>query len=143
MQTSPTIAIASVVSTPRNITTKFGERSVVDIATDEGLKLALWGNPSQFDDLAIGQEITVAIDSKGRCQRVNTGVNTAPLNLPFEAQHQLQRQLRPAPTHDIDALAALYSHCLEAAQRIVPSDLPLNPTAVNAIALALFAAGKG
>jgi len=59
---------ATVKSQPREVSTKFGQRSVMDVTLPNGQEQAIWG-PANFAAIANcyqGQSVAIAVDSKGK-----------------------------------------------------------------------------
>ena len=59
---------ATVKSQPREVSTKFGQRSVMDVTLPNGQEQAIWG-PANFPAIMNcrnGQNVTIAVDSKGK-----------------------------------------------------------------------------
>jgi hypothetical protein len=111
---------AKVIGRARNVKTKYGMRSVVDVLTAEGQKIPVW---KAADDLSIGrlcdgERVTLTLDGKGTVQEIEGSYdrvqaqraaqpiapsiepNIIPsrpmgftVGLPMEAERQLQRQI--------------------------------------------------
>jgi hypothetical protein len=109
-----------VIGRARDVKTKYGMRSVVDILTAEGRKVPVW---KAMGDMSIGrlcdgERVTLAIDGKGTVQEIygsfervqaqREAQEIAPsiepqqtramgftVSLPMEAERQLSRQLQP------------------------------------------------
>ena len=59
---------ATVKSQPREVSTKFGQRSVMDVTLPNGQEQAIWG-PANFPAIINcrnGQNVPIAVDSKGK-----------------------------------------------------------------------------
>jgi hypothetical protein len=59
---------ATVKSQPRTVTTKYGERSVMDVVLPNGEEQSIWG-PANFSAIVNcrnGQPVAIAVDSKGK-----------------------------------------------------------------------------
>jgi hypothetical protein len=109
-----------VIGRARDVKTKYGMRSVVDVLTAEGQKLPVWkaAGDMSIGRLCDGERVTVTLDGKGsvqsiegsydraQAQRVAQPIapsiepNTIPnrpmgftIGLPMEAERQLSRQI--------------------------------------------------
>lgn len=108
---------AKITGQPRTVTTKHGDRSVVDARAANGENLTIWrpANDPAVMRLANGERVQVAIDSKGKVSLVETAFDRAEANrptvsgqtipsrpmgfnvtAPFEAEAQLRQQLAAA-----------------------------------------------
>jgi hypothetical protein len=121
---------ARVNGMPRQVTTKYGEKSVLDVVTSEG-NYTIWRPQGDREVMGRmnGERVTIALDSKGKaslvdragnCPAVGLVANTA-VKLPFEAEMQLKKQMgftaesQPSRSVEIadyiDRLGKLYGHC--------------------------------
>lgn len=148
---------ARVNGIPRQVTTKYGEKAVLDVATSEG-QFTIWRPAGDVEVMgrSNGERVTITLDSKGKASLVDTASNcpsvglasTQPeVKLPFEAEMRLKQQMgftaevqpsRSAEIADYVArLAKLYGHCLSTAASI-PTSIELESTAVKDIATTMF-----
>jgi hypothetical protein len=139
---------ARVNGMPRTVNTKYGEKSVLDVATSEG-EFTIWRNAGDREVLGRrnGERVTISLDSKGKASLVDEPVAfapTAPANIPFEAQtQQMGFAPVPAPSRSaeivdyIQRLGKLYNACLDTAVGM-PTQIELESTAVKDIATTLF-----
>ena len=66
--------LTAILTKPaRQVTTKYGERTVADVRLADGTKTALWrpANDQALANLTTGQAVTVAKDSKGKINLVD------------------------------------------------------------------------
>jgi hypothetical protein len=112
-----------VIGRARDVKTKYGMRSVVDVLTAEGQKLPVWkaAGDMSIGRLCDGERVTVTLDGKGSVQSIEGSYDrvqaqratqeiapsiepqqTIPnrpmgfdISLPMEAERQLSRQLKP------------------------------------------------
>ena len=63
---------ARVKGNPRQVTTKFGEKAVMDVLTTDGQEIAIWRPAGDLDVMGRmnGERISIAIDSKGKASLV-------------------------------------------------------------------------
>jgi hypothetical protein len=155
---------ARVNGMPRQVTTKYGEKAVLDVATSEG-NFTIWRPVGDAEVMGRrnGERVSIAIDSKGKASLVEHASNspavglaaTQSIALPFEATRQLERQLeqskqmgfqvqnepetsRSAEIADyIERLGKLYNHCLSTASNM-PTAIGLEAPEVKDIATTLF-----
>jgi hypothetical protein len=106
----------------RNVRTKYGERSVVDVTLADGTTRAIWkaAGDQSIARLTDGERVTLTIDNKGNIQEVEGSFDRAQaqrvaaariaptiesqparsmgfaVTLPMEAERQLSRQLAAA-----------------------------------------------
>jgi hypothetical protein len=106
----------------RNVRTKYGERSVVDVTLADGTTKAIWkaAGDQSIARLTDGERVTLTIDNKGNIQEVEGSFDRAQaqraaaaqiaptidpqpsrsmgfaVTLPMEAERQLSRQLAAA-----------------------------------------------
>jgi hypothetical protein len=109
---------ATVKSPPRTVTTKYGERSVMDVTLPNGQEQAIWG-PANFPAIANcrnGQSVAIALDSKGKYHVVEdkpvktAGTETEPVGMTPE----LKKTIAQYVTEQRDLLA----FCLDQAATI-------------------------
>jgi hypothetical protein len=146
---------AKITGQPRTVSTKHGDRSVVDARAANGENLTIWrpANDPAVMRLANGERVQLAIDAKGKVSLVETAFDRAESNrpeisptiparpmgfvtAPFEAETKLRQQLAaaaPQPQEGrsaeiveyIGKLGKLYSHCLTTAQGSEPVALAI------------------
>jgi hypothetical protein len=145
-----------VIGQARDVKTKYGMRSVVDVLTAEGKKVPVW---KAAGDLSIGRLCDgerVTIDGKGTVQTIEGSydrvqvqraaqaiapsiepqqtIPTRPMgfsvNLPMEAERQLQRQIQAVnpvqilgamdyTNSSVTAIGSLFQECLVVADGLV------------------------
>ena len=147
---------ARVNGMPRNVTTKYGDKSVLDVATSEG-NYTIWRPAGDMEVMGRrnGERVTITLDSKGKASLVDHASNspavglvpTPEVKLPFEAEMQLKSpmgfQASPQTSRSIeiadyiDRLGKLYGHCLTTAASM-PTSIELPPTAVKDVATTMF-----
>ena len=154
---------ARVNGMPRQVTTKYGEKSVLDVATSEGA-FTIWRPAGDREVMGRrnGERVTIALDSKNKASLVDHCGNSPAVGykpeiaLPMEAEMKLKNQLkqqigftpeaqaeapeasRSAEIADyISRLGKLYSHCLSTAAEM-PTSIELEAAQVKDIATTLF-----
>jgi hypothetical protein len=146
-----------VIGRARDVKTKYGMRSVVDVLTAEGQKLPVWKavGDASIGRLCDGERVTLTLDGKGTVQTIEGSydrvqaqrvaqaiapsiepniIPTRPMgfsvNLPMEAERQLQRQIQavnPVQTlgvmdytnSPVTAIGSLFQECLAVADGLV------------------------
>jgi hypothetical protein len=133
---------AHVNGNPRQVTTKWGEKAVMDVLTTDGQEIAIWRPAGDMDVMgrANGERVSIAIDSKGKASLVEHA-STKPqqaqqaqmgFNVPPE------QPSRSAEIADyIQRLGKLYSHCLDTAARM-PKTVDLDTPQVKDVATTFF-----
>ena len=110
---------AYVNGNPRQVTTKYGSRSVMDIRLADGGTATIWGaaNSSDILNRANGERVQVALDSKGKYHVVeHAGSAVATTQKPITVS-ELQPTYnshngRSAEIADyIERLSKLFRHC--------------------------------
>jgi hypothetical protein len=133
---------AHVNGNPRQVTTKWGEKAVMDVLTTDGQEIAIWRPAGDMDVMgrANGERVSIAIDSKGKASLVEHA-STKPqqaqqaqmgFNVPPE---QASRSAEIADY--IQRLGKLYSHCLDTAARM-PKTVDLDMPQVKDVATTFF-----
>ena len=151
---------ARVNGKPRQVSTKYGEKSVLDVATSEG-QFTIWRPAGDAEVMGRrnGERVSIALDSKGKASLVEHVSNcpsvglVAPTEaaeagkLSFDTESQLKSHMgftaNPQPSRSveiadyIDRLGKLYSHCLTTAASM-PTSIELPATAVKDVATTMF-----
>ncbi len=141
------LIVAKITGQPRNVSTKHGERSVVDARANNGESLAIWrpANDPAVMRLANGERVQVAIDSKGKVSLVETAFDRAeetrtadftvePIE-PTAQQPENSRSIKIAEY--IGKLGKLYSHCYKTAANEL-KETPLATPEVKDVATTIF-----
>lgn len=146
---------ARVNGMPRQVQTKYGEKSVLDVATSEG-NFTIWRPAGDREVMGRvnGERVSIAVDSQGKASLVEhvsnspaVGLQPA-LKLPFEAEMQLKKQMgfqtpeaQPSRSVEIadyiERLGKLYGHCLETAANM-PTSIDLEAPQVKDVATTFF-----
>jgi hypothetical protein len=115
---------ARVNGMPRQVTTKYGEKAVLDVATSEG-NFTVWRPAGDMEVLGRrnGERVSIAIDSKGKASlvehasnspAVGLGTTTAEIDRPsqLESEPVERPSARSLEIADyIERLGKLYNHC--------------------------------
>jgi hypothetical protein len=135
---------ARVNGKPRQVSTKFGEKAVMDVVTADGQEIAIWRPAGDIEVMgrANGERVSITIDSKGKASLVEHASTK-----PQEAQKQAQISSSVPPEQPpsrsaeiadyIERLGKLYAHCLDAAARM-PKTVDLNAPQVKDVATTFF-----
>jgi hypothetical protein len=134
---------ARVNGMPRQVSTKYGEKAVLDVATSEGT-FTVWRPAGDMEVMGRrnGERVSIAIDSKGKASLVEH-CSTAPQQAQVQAKMGFTTESEPATTRSaeiadyINRLGKLYSHCLTTAANM-PTAVDLNAPQVKDIATTLF-----
>ena len=148
---------ARVNGNPRQVSTKYGEKSVLDVATSEG-QFTIWQPAGDAEVMGRrnGERVSISLDSKGKASLVEHTSNcpsvglVAPAEagkLSFDTDSQLKSHMgftaNPQPSRSveiadyIERLGKLYSHCLTTATSM-PTSIELPATAVKDVATTMF-----
>jgi hypothetical protein len=135
---------AKISGQPRTVSTKHGDRSVVDARAANGENLTIWrpANDPAVMRLANGERVQLEINSKGKVSLVETAFDRAsiPNSQPmgFAVAPQSAETSRSAEIADyIERLGKLYSHCYKTAAQQLES-APLATPEVKDVAMTLF-----
>jgi hypothetical protein len=138
---------ARVNGMPRQVSTKYGEKAVLDVATSEG-NFTVWRPAGDMEVMGRrnGERVSIAIDSKGKASLVEH-CSTAPQQAQIEREQSrtmgFTTESAPETTRSaeiadyINRLGKLYSHCLTTAANM-PTSVDLNAPQVKDIATTLF-----
>jgi hypothetical protein len=134
---------ARVNGMPRQVSTKYGEKAVLDVATSEG-NFTVWRPAGDMEVMGRrnGERVSIAIDSKGKASLVEH-CSTAPQQAQVQAKMGFTTENAPETTRSaeiadyINRLGKLYSHCLTTAANM-PTAVDLNAPQVKDIATTLF-----
>ena len=132
---------ARVNGMPRQVTTKYGEKSVLDVATSEG-NYTIWrpAGDSEVMGRRNGERVSIALDSKGKASLVEHA-STKPqqaAQMGFSAPVEIPETTRSAEIADyIQRLGKLYGHCLSTAANM-PTSLELDAHSVKDVGTTIF-----
>lgn len=140
---------ARVNGIPRQVSTKYGEKVVLDVATSEG-NFTVWRPAGDMEVMGRrnGERVSITIDSKGKASLVEH-CSTAPQQAQAQINNERSQRrgfttenapetTRSAEIADyINRLGKLYSHCLTTAANM-PTSVDLNAPQVKDIATTLF-----
>jgi hypothetical protein len=124
---------AKVAGQPRIVSTRRGDRSVMDCRTADGQSLTVWRPAGDVELMARanGERVTLAQDSKGKISLVETAQSRAdrewqrPTDLDSELGLTDHRSHRTAEIADyIERLGKLYTYCHGVASRqLTPTEM--------------------
>jgi hypothetical protein len=131
---------ARVNGMPRQVTTKYGDKSVLDVATSEG-NYTIWrpAGDSEVMGRRNGERVAIALDSKGKASLVEH-CSTAPqqAQMGFSAPVETPETTRSAEIADyIQRLGKLDNHCLTTASSL-PTAIELDAPEIKDIATTIF-----
>jgi hypothetical protein len=134
---------ARVNGMPRSVSTKYGEKCVLDVATSEG-EYTIWrpAGDSEVMGRRNGERVSIAIDSKGKASLVEH-CSTNPQRAIQSQQMGFTTEPTPETTRSaeiadyIQRLGKLYSHCLTTATNL-PTAIDLEPAQIKDISTTLF-----
>ena len=133
---------ARVNGMPRQVSTKYGEKSVLDVATSEG-NYTIWRPAGDTEVMGRrnGERVSIALDSKGKASLVehcSTVPQQAAMEFAVDDTPVIPETTRSAEIADyIQRLGKLYNHCLTTAASM-PTALELDAPQVKDIATTLF-----
>ena len=133
---------ARVNGNPRHVSTKYGEKAVMDIVTADGQEIAIWRPAGDMEVMGRtnGERVSITLDSKGKASLVEHASTK-----PQQAQQEQigfnvppEKPSRSAEIADyIERLGKLYAHCLDAAARM-PKTVDLNAPQIKDVATTFF-----
>ena len=133
---------ARVNGMPRQVSTMYGEKSVLDVVTSEG-NLTIWGlaGDKQVMGRRNGERVTISLDSKGKASLVehcSAAPGQARMGFTANLTDSAPEASRTAEIADyVTRLSKLYNHCLTAAVNM-PTAIELDAPQVKDIATTLF-----
>jgi hypothetical protein len=130
---------ARVNGKPRQVSTKFGEKSVMDVVTSENEEITIWRPAGDMEVMgrANGERVSIAIDSKGKASLVEH-CSTKPQQAQMGFNVPPEQPSRSAEIADyIQRLGKLYAHCLDTAARM-PKTVELETPQVKDVATTFF-----
>ena len=133
---------ARVNGMPRQVTTKYGEKSVLDVVTSEG-NLTIWRPSGDMEVMGRrnGERVTVSLDSKGKASLVehcSTAPQQAQMGFTAKPTLEVPETTRSAEIADyIQRLGKLYNHCLSTAASM-PTSLELDAHSVKDVGTTIF-----
>jgi Na+-transporting NADH:ubiquinone oxidoreductase subunit NqrA len=132
------------VTSARQVTTKHGQKTVLNVVTDTGDEIAIWKPAGDVEILArkSGERVNIAIDDKGKaalleCSPTSPQPLTQAQPMGFAVEPVAPASRSAEITDYIQRLAKLYGHCLTTAANL-PTTVELNPPQVKDIATTLF-----
>ncbi len=135
---------ARVNGNPRQVSTKYGDKSVLDVVTSEG-DYTIWRPAGDMEVMGRinGERVSITLDSKGKASLVEHA-STKPQQAALSQQAPMgfnvppEQPSRSAEIVDyIERLGKLYSRCLTTAATM-PTSIELESTAVKDIATTMF-----
>jgi hypothetical protein len=134
---------ARVNGNPRQVTTKYGEKCVLDVWTADG-EFTIWrpAGDSEVMGRMNGERVSIAIDSKGKASLVEH-CSTAPQQAARSQQMGFTAEAAPETTRSaeiadyIQRLGKLYGHCLSTAANM-PTAIELEAPQVKDVANTIF-----
>ncbi len=131
---------ARVNGIPRQVTTKYGDKSVLDVATSEG-NYTIWRPAGDMEVMGRrnGERVSIALDSKGKASLVEH-CSTAPqqAQMGFTAPVETPETTRSAEIADyIQRLGKLYGHRLTTAANMSTS-IELEAPQIKDVATTMF-----
>jgi hypothetical protein len=133
---------AKVKGQPRTVTTKHGERSVMDCITADGESITVWRPAGDVEVMARanGERVTLSRDSKGKISLVETARSRAEKQWqqPEGGVRLGHRSERTADIADyIERLGKLYSYCYRAASGALANS-ELDKSEIRDVSTTLF-----
>ena len=137
---------ARVNGMPRQVNTKYGEKSVLDVATSEG-NFTVWrpAGDSEVMGRRNGERVSITLDAKGKASLVEhagnspaVGLATTGVERPSDSDPTNTQTSRSMEIADyIERLGKLYHHCLNTAAGM-PTSVELGAPQVKDVATTLF-----
>ena len=132
------------VTSARQVTTKHGQKAVLNVVTDMGDEIAIWRPAGDLEILGrkSGERVNITIDDKGKASLVE---HCSSVPQQAQAAQPMGFAVEPAAPESrsaeiidyIHRLGKLYSHCLTTAANL-PTTVDLNAPQVKDIATTLF-----
>jgi len=116
------LTTAIISSNPREVTTKFGQRTVIDaVRTDTNETIAIWRPPNDRYVQKLGKDdrVSIAIDEKGKLTLVEEESPASPEPSPSStANLPLSLSEKKQIASYIQEMAKLYGFCLQQADSL-------------------------
>jgi hypothetical protein len=129
---------ARVNGMPRQVTTKYGDKSVLDVVTSEG-SYTVWRPAGDMEVMGRrdGERVSIALDSKGKASLVeHASTKPQQAQMGFTATSpQTSRSVEIADY--IERLGKLYGHCLTTAANMSTS-IELEAAQIKDVATTMF-----
>jgi hypothetical protein len=99
---------ARLHGSPRQVTTKYGDKQVADAIDGQGNKHTIWRNVGDLNHLTNGSVVKLTVDSKGKVSLVDEPANFAPVAAPvaFDVESQVKPQMgfttTPQPSRSVE-----------------------------------------
>jgi hypothetical protein len=129
---------ARVNGKPRQVSTKFGEKAVMDIVTTDGQEITIWRPAGDMEVMGRmnGERVSITIDSKGKASLVEHA-STQPQAAQSSNTNPEQPRRSAEIADYIQRLGKLYGHCLDTAARM-PKTVELETPQVKDVATTFF-----
>lgn len=111
---------ATLTKPARQVTTKYGDRTVADVRLPDGTETALWrpANDQTLANLHQGQAVTVAKDSKGKVNLIDSApTDSTVATIPIQTTG-LDPDTKRAIADYVTEQAKLFGFCLSQASTI-------------------------
>ena len=132
---------ARVNGNPRQVNTKYGEKSVLDVVTPDGQTLTIWRPAGDMEVMGRcnGERVSISLDSKGKASLVEHCSSSPQLAAAKEMETiETPQTTRSADIADyIQRCGKLYRHCLTTAANI-PTEIELDAPQIKDIATTIF-----
>lgn len=149
-RTNMQLLTATLTSAPREVTTKYGLRTVADLRLPDGSEDALWrpGGDTHLLSYQRGSTVQITRDHKGKLSLVDTSATEAPAPATAApaapeppAAQTLEGTSKAEIAQYVTDMAALYSYCYgEALQHLAKHEPPEH--AIRGAASSLFIAAQ-
>jgi len=127
---------ATLVKDPRQVTTKYGPKIVVDCRLESGQDVTVWQpENSQIINYGNGQKIALTLDSKGKYHFVETENKTAITTTIEPNNHQFNKAQKQEIASYIGQQKELLQFCWKEASMI---DGPCTEESIEKLAMALY-----
>jgi hypothetical protein len=134
---------AKVAGQPRIVSTRYGDKSVMDCRTSEGKTISIWrpAGDSEVMNRANGERVTIAIDSNGKASLVETAETRAAearqMGFTVEPESEPESGRSDETADYIDSMARLYASCYQKATEYLGST-DLSPSDIKDVGTTLF-----
>jgi hypothetical protein len=139
---------ARLAGSPREVSTKYGQKAVADAIDGQGNKHTIWRNPGDLNHLTNGSVVELAIDSKGKVSLIDREPQPRAMGFSTEQPYRTLPQTPELPTAPettrsaeiadyINRLGKLYSHCLTTAANM-PTAIELEAPQIKDVATTIF-----
>jgi hypothetical protein len=123
----------------RSVTTKYGDRLVLDVLGHDGQEYTIWrpGTDSQLPKIANGERLTIAVDSKGKASLLESLADKVQDTPPAPETYNAHNGRSDEIADYVTRLGKLYRHSYKVTKETMANE-PVTGEDLRAIATTIF-----